>query len=68
MYLGFADRWTETGGYFEGILATSAQLVDYLNRFAELGIEEIVIVPLENLARLDAFLDRFAREVRPNLS
>jgi probable F420-dependent oxidoreductase len=68
VYLGFANRWTETGGYFEGLMAPCGQLADYLNRFAQLGIEEIVAVPLENSSRLDAFLDRFDREVRPNLS
>ncbi len=67
VYLGFADRWTETGGYFRGVLAPPDRLADYLNRFARLGIEEMVIVPLGAASRLESFLDRFEREVRPRL-
>ncbi|MHB8383830.1 MAG: TIGR03619 family F420-dependent LLM class oxidoreductase [Candidatus Binataceae bacterium] len=65
VYIGFADKWTETGGYVEGILAPPAELAQYLNRFAELGIGEILITPLAPARALDAFLDRFDREVRP---
>ncbi len=67
VYIGFADRWTEAGGYFEGVLAPPAQIADYLNRFAEIGVEEMVVVPLGESPRLDSFLDRFEREVRPHL-
>src|SRR5579885_761261 len=68
VYVGFAERWTETGGYVEGILAPPAELAAYLNRFAELGIQEILITPIGADPRLDSFLDRFDREVRPRLS
>ncbi len=67
VYVGFADRWTETGGYVEGILAPPVELAAYLNRFGEAGIEEILITPLGADRSLDAFLDRFEREVRPRL-
>jgi hypothetical protein len=46
VYLGFSDRWTETGGYVEGILAPPTELADYLNQFAELGIHELLITPI----------------------
>jgi len=65
VYIGFADKWTETGGYVEGILAPPAELAQYLNRYAELGIAELLITPLAGPRTLDAFLDRFDREVRP---
>ena len=68
VYVGFAEKWTETGGYVEGILAPPGELADYLNRFAELGIAELLITPLANPRGLDAFLDRFDREVRPGVS
>lgn len=67
VYLGFASKWTETGGYVEGILAPPEEIADYLNRFAALGVDEILISPLtaEPLAK---FLDRFDGEVRPRLA
>lgn len=65
VYVGFADKWTETGGYVEGILAPPAELAQYLGRFAQLGIGELLITPMVNPRGLDAFLDRFDREVRP---
>lgn len=65
VYIGFADKWTETGGYVEGILAPPAELAQYLTRYAELGIGELLITPLASPRTLDAFLDRFDREVRP---
>jgi len=68
VYAGFAERWTETGGYVEGILAPPAELADYLNKFAALGIEEILLTPLGADRSLDAFLDRFDSEVRPRLT
>ncbi len=68
VYVGFAGRWTETGGYVEGILAPPEELAAYLNQFAEIGIEEILITPIGADQRLDLFLDRFDREVRPRLS
>jgi probable F420-dependent oxidoreductase len=67
VYIGFAEKWTETGGYVEGILAPPAELAQYLNRYAELGIDELLITPLAGPRALDAFLDRFDREVRPAL-
>ncbi len=66
VYIGFADRWTETGGYVEGILAPPAQLADYLNEYATLGIQEILVTPLG--AATDAFLDRFDKDVLPHLA
>ena len=68
VYIGFAEKWTETGGYVEGILAPPAELAQYLNRYAELGIGELLITPLAGARTLDAFLDRFDREVRPALA
>jgi probable F420-dependent oxidoreductase len=65
VYAGFAAKWTETGGYVEGILAPPAELADYLNRFAAIGVDEILISPLTS--ELDKFLDRFDAEVRPHL-
>ena len=66
VYLGFAPKWTDTGGYVEGILAPPVEIADYLNRFAAIGVNEILISPLgtDPLAR---FLDRFDAEVRPKL-
>jgi len=66
VYVGFAPKWTETGGYVEGILAPPAQLADYLNRFAAIGVDEILISPLGGES-LDKFLDRFDAQVRPQL-
>jgi probable F420-dependent oxidoreductase len=66
VYAGFAPKWTETGGYVEGILAPPAELADYLNRFAAIGVDEILISPLTS--ELDKFLDRFDAEVRPHLA
>jgi hypothetical protein len=67
VYIGFSEKWTETGGYVEGILAPPAELADYLNQYAELGIQEILVTPLGADRTLDAFLDRFDKEVRPHL-
>jgi probable F420-dependent oxidoreductase len=67
VYVGFADKWTETGGYVEGILAPPEDLAAYFNRFAEIGVEEILVTPLGADRSLDAFLDRFERQVRPRL-
>ncbi len=67
VYVGFADKWTETGGYVEGILAPPEELAAYFNRFAEIGIEEILVTPLGAERSLDSFLDRFERELRPRL-
>jgi len=66
VYAGFAAKWTETGGYVEGILAPPAELADYLNRFAAIGVDEILISPLTS--ELDKFLDRFDAGVRPHLA
>lgn len=67
VYVGFAEKWTETGGYVEGILAPPAELASFLNQFAQLGISELLITPLVNPRGLDGFIDRFDREVRPSL-
>jgi probable F420-dependent oxidoreductase len=64
VYTGFAEKWTETGGYVEGILAPPGELRAYLARFEELGVEELLITPLGAERSLDAFLDRFDRDVR----
>jgi probable F420-dependent oxidoreductase len=66
VYLGFAPKWTDTGGYVEGVLAPPAEIADYLNRFAAIGVDELLISPLttEPLAK---FIDRFDAEVRPQL-
>ncbi len=63
-YLGFADKWTETGGYVDGILAPPAQIAEYLNHFAELGVEEMLIAPIGADPSLDKFMDLFDRGVR----
>lgn len=68
VYVGFAERFTETGGYIEGILAPPAELAEYLSRYAALGVEELLIAPLGAERGLDGFLDRFEREVRPRLA
>ena len=68
VYVGFAERWTDTGGYVEGVLAPPAELADYLARYAPLGVEELLITPLVPDRAVEAFLDRFAREVRPRLN
>jgi probable F420-dependent oxidoreductase len=68
VYVGFAERWTETGGYVDGILAPPAELAAYLRRFAELGVSELLITPLGADGSLDQFLDRFDRHVRPDLA
>jgi hypothetical protein len=65
--IGFAPKWTETGGYVRGHLGPSEQLVDYLNQFAPLGAEELLIAPLNVEGAMEEFLDRFDREVRPRL-
>jgi probable F420-dependent oxidoreductase len=66
VYLGFAPKWTDTAGYVEGILAPPAELADYLNRFAAIGVDEILISPLSS-EPLAKFIDRFDAEVRPKL-
>ena len=66
VYLGFAPKWTETGGYVEGILAPPEQIADYLNQYAALGINELLISPLTQ-DPLPKFLDRLDAEVRPKL-
>jgi probable F420-dependent oxidoreductase len=64
VYIGFAERWTETGGYVEGVLAPPVQLAEYLSRFGELGIHELLITPLGSDS-IASFVDRFERDVRP---
>jgi probable F420-dependent oxidoreductase len=66
VYVGFASKWTDTGGYVEGILAPPAELANYLNRFAAIGVDEILVSPLGSES-LDKFLDRFDAEVRPHI-
>jgi len=65
VYVGFAEKWTDTGGYVEGVLAPPAELAQYLARYAPLGIDELLISPLTPEGKLDDFLDRFDKEVRP---
>jgi probable F420-dependent oxidoreductase len=67
VYLGFAPKWTDTGGYVEGFMAPPAEIADYLNRFAAIGVGEILISPIGS-DPLTKFLDRFDAEVRPNLA
>ena len=67
VYLGFAPKWTETGGYVEGILAPPAEIAEYLNRFAALGVDELLISPIGR-EPLEQFIDRFDAEVRPKLA
>jgi hypothetical protein len=67
VYVGFAPKWTDTGGYVEGILAPPAELANYLNRFAAIGVDEILVSPLGSES-LDKFLDRFDAEVRQKLA
>ena len=65
IYIGFADRWTETGGYVQGIMAPPRELADYLMRFEAIGVGEILVTPIGADRGLDKFLDRFDAEVRP---
>jgi probable F420-dependent oxidoreductase len=67
VYVGFADKWTETGGYVQGIMAPPRELADYLMRFEEIGVGEILITPIGADRGLDKFMDRFDAEVRPHL-
>lgn len=67
VYIGFAEQLTKTGGYMQGIMAPPRELAEYLSRFGDLGIGELLITPLGADGTLDRFLDRFDREVRPNL-
>jgi probable F420-dependent oxidoreductase len=64
VYLGFADRWTETGGYIQGIMAPPRELADYLMRFEEIGVGEILVTPIGADRGLDKYLDRFDAEVK----
>jgi probable F420-dependent oxidoreductase len=67
VYVGFADKWTETGGYVQGIMAPPRELADYLMRFEEIGVGEILITPIGADRGLDKFMDHFDAEVRPHL-
>lgn len=68
VYIGFAERWTETGGYVRGILAPPAELAAHLNEFAELGVGEVLITPIAlDRTGFDGFFERFERDVRPLL-
>ena len=64
---GLRPEMDDTGGYVEGILAPPAEIADYLNRFAAIGVNEILISPL-GTDPLAKFLDRFDAEVRPHLA
>lgn len=68
VYIGFGEKWTETGGYVQGIMAPPRELADYLMRFEEIGVGEILITPIGADRGLDKFLDRFDAEVRPPLN
>ena len=50
----------------KGILAPLAELADYLNRYAALGVQELLISPI-GAESIDRFLDRFDTEVRPRV-
>jgi Luciferase-like monooxygenase len=65
VYIGFAERWTETGGYVQGIMAPPRELADYLARFEAIGVGEILVTPIGADRGLDKFLDRFDAEVKP---
>jgi probable F420-dependent oxidoreductase len=68
VYIGFADKWTETGGYVQGIMAPPRELADYLSRFETLGVGEIMVTPIGADRGLDKFLDRFDSEVKPRVN
>ncbi|MGH7935037.1 MAG: LLM class F420-dependent oxidoreductase [Candidatus Binataceae bacterium] len=67
VYVGFAPKWTETGGYVRGIMAPPEELANYLNRYAQLGVRELLVTPLGTQGAMEDFLERFDREVRPKL-
>jgi len=50
VYIGFAERWTETGGYVQGIMAPPRELADYLMRFEAIGVGEIMVTRLARTA------------------
>jgi len=64
VYFGFAPKWTDTGAYVDGILAPPAEIADYLNRYAAIGVQEILISPLGN-DPLAKFLDRLRHRSPP---
>jgi probable F420-dependent oxidoreductase len=68
VYMGFAERWTETGGYVQGIMAPPRELADYLNKYDALGIEEILVTPIGLDRGLEKFLDRFDAEVKRHVN
>jgi len=68
VYIGFAERWTETGGYVQGIMAPPRELADYLMRYDALGIEEILVTPIGADRGLEKFLDRFDAEVKRHVN
>jgi probable F420-dependent oxidoreductase len=65
VYIGFAERWTETGGYVQGIMAPPSELAAYLSRFETIGVGEIMVTPIGADRGLDQFLDRFDSAVKP---
>jgi hypothetical protein len=68
VYIGFAERWTATGGYVQGIMAPPRELADYLARFEAIGVGEILVTPIGADRGLDRFLDRFEAEVKPHVN
>jgi probable F420-dependent oxidoreductase len=68
VYIGFAERWTETGGYVQGIMAPPGELADYLSKFAEIGVGEILVTPIGADRGFEKFLDRFDAQVKPNVN
>ena len=68
VYIGFADRWTETGGYVQGIMAPPRELAEYLNRYDALGIDEVLVTPIGTDPGLEKYLDRFDAEVKPHVN
>ena len=68
VYVGFAEKWTETGGYVQGIMAPPRELADYLMKFEEVGIGEILVTPIGADRGLENFLDRFDSEVKRHVN
>ena len=68
VYIGFAEKWTETGGYVQGIMAPPRELADYLMKFEEVGIGEILVTPIGADRGLENFLDRFDSEVKRHVN
>jgi len=51
-----------------GIMAPPRELADYIMRFEEIGVGEILVTPIGADRGLDKFLDRFDAEVKRNVN